>query len=331
MTQRGEYRPLYAVLIDTPGFQALSKDARLLFYTLKLALGPIGIAVVYDDALEARSGILRGDLGSAREELVDGGWLVVEGRVHWIVNGLKHEPTMSMSNANHRKFVAKLLSGLPRSPIVTRFATRYGVLDLLPEGDAVGDTEGHTQWDTQGHAVGDTQGHSSSGNIPENMASEGHSKGIGDGIPDPSPPHPLPRTSPPPSSSARAREPNGLVELRDLLGIRSDVADTAAEEIVGSRTWPRGVVGLYGPTGTRRHELAGLDEDQIAQVLAESLVVLAGEGGRWSQPFFDAIVRRVAREYRESGDELAGLSPADRRVLLHRRAMESWDLTGSAP
>lgn len=79
------------------------------------------------------------------------------------------------------------------------------------------------------------------------------------------------------AAAARARDPSGLTELRELLGDRSEAAESAALSIVGSATWPRGVVGLYGPSGTRRHELAGLDEDQVAQVLAESLVVLAGE------------------------------------------------------
>lgn len=98
------------------------------------------------------------------------------------------------------------------------------------------------------------------------------------------------------TSSSRAREPRGMERLRALLGS----ASIDGAEIRGTLTWPAAIVGMYGPDGTKRGALDGFEDAEIGSILAESIVALAGEGsGRWSQPFFDSIVRRVARDRRE--------------------------------
>lgn len=95
--------------------------------------------------------------------------------------------------------------------------------------------------------------------------------------------------------------------LRELLAGSASALEGAGVEIRGSRTWPMAVVGMYGPQGTKRHVLKGLDEDEVGAVLAESIVALAGEqSGEWRQPFFDSIVSRVARQKREGAGAVEG-------------------------
>lgn len=133
---RGEYRSIYSVMPDTEDFQALSVHGRLMVYTLKLTLGALGIALAYDDKLCEQSGLAAPDLQKARRELVRKEWLLVEGRVHWLRNGLLYEPTLTISNEKHRTFILRKLQGLPRLKIVTDFAAYYG-LDLGPNGKGI--------------------------------------------------------------------------------------------------------------------------------------------------------------------------------------------------
>lgn len=124
---RGDYRPIYAVLVDSPEFQALSREGKLLWYALKLSLGPSGIDVLYDDQLAERAGITVAELGPARRELEAGDWLVVEGRVHWLRNGLRFEPTVSLRNSKQKAGIEKHIRGLPKLPIVNEFADHYEI------------------------------------------------------------------------------------------------------------------------------------------------------------------------------------------------------------
>lgn len=134
---RGEYRSIYSVLPDTAEFQELTPHGRLMVYTFKLALGAIGIATAYDDKLCDQSGLTRTELQKARRELVAGEWLHVERRVHWLRNGLLYEPTLTLTNKLHRKYIMGKLHGLPRLKIVTDFAAYYG-LDFSHNGKGMG-------------------------------------------------------------------------------------------------------------------------------------------------------------------------------------------------
>ncbi len=139
---RGEYRPIYSVLQDSDEFKVLSKDGKLLWYGLKLTLGASGIGVLFDDQIAERSGINLNELQPARRELVSGGWIEVEGRTHWLRNGLMFEPNLSLANANHRASVERYLRGLPKLSIVNRFASYYDL--ALPFPDLVAsDPPGH--------------------------------------------------------------------------------------------------------------------------------------------------------------------------------------------
>lgn len=125
--ERGEYRPIYTVLIDDPDFQKLSRDAKLLFFVLKLSLGPSGIGVVYDPVLASRTGIPSEGVREGMKELSAGDWVRRQATVVWIRNGLAFEPNLSLENSNHRKSIEKHLRGLPKLEIVNSYADYYDI------------------------------------------------------------------------------------------------------------------------------------------------------------------------------------------------------------
>jgi hypothetical protein len=127
MSERGEYRAIYTVLLDSPEFLKLKPGARLMLYTLKMRLGPSGIGVI--PALLANlgeaSGMTAVQVADAMSELEGGGWIRTEGNVVWIINGLKYEPSISAKNINHRASVISYLNSLPRLKIVDAFRRYY--------------------------------------------------------------------------------------------------------------------------------------------------------------------------------------------------------------
>lgn len=138
MNHRGDYRAVYSVIVDSDEYKALSKDGKLLFWGLKHSLGLSGIDVLFDDQLAERAGLTMAELPAARQELVAGGWLEVEGRVHWLRNGLRFEPNVSVAHAKQRAGIERHLRGLPKGLIANRMAAYYGITppfpDTLPEG-----------------------------------------------------------------------------------------------------------------------------------------------------------------------------------------------------
>ena len=136
MSDRGEYRPIYSAIIREPDFQALSQDARMLWFVLKLSLGPSGIGIMYDDELRELSGV--DDVESARNELVAGQWLVLEARIHWLRNGLRYEPNIRMSHEKHRTSIERHLASLPRLNIILDFASYYELTPPFQKATTVG-------------------------------------------------------------------------------------------------------------------------------------------------------------------------------------------------
>lgn len=127
MSERGEYRAIYVVLIDSPEYLKLKPGARLTLFTLKLRLGPSGIGVI--PALLANlseaTGMSAVQVGDALSELEGGDWIRTESNIVWIVNGLKYEPSISSKNINHRASVLTYLNSLPRLKIVDDFRRYY--------------------------------------------------------------------------------------------------------------------------------------------------------------------------------------------------------------
>jgi hypothetical protein len=133
MTKRGEYAAIYTALVDDPDYHALTPAARLCFFNLKLILGPSGIDLVrcFVQQMQQISGLEVEHLTDALAELSEKGWLLRQGDVVWLRNGLKHNPNMTMANEKHRLGVLRHLQGLPRSAIVNAFASYYEIGEVF--------------------------------------------------------------------------------------------------------------------------------------------------------------------------------------------------------
>jgi hypothetical protein len=129
MIERGSFRAIYCALVDGPDFQAFSPGAKLVFYTLKMTLGPSGIDVVpaLVATLVERTGADTTQIEKALAQLESAGWVKRERNVIWIVDGLRHEPSFSLTNQNHRQKVRNHLDGLPRLGIVDDFRRYYSI------------------------------------------------------------------------------------------------------------------------------------------------------------------------------------------------------------
>jgi hypothetical protein len=127
MSERGEYRAIYTVLIDSPEYLKLKPGGRLMLFVLKLRLGPSGIGVIPAMLanLSEASGMTAVQTSDALSELEGGDWIRTEGNIVWIVNGLKYEPSISSKNINHRASVISYLKSLPRLKIVDDFRRYY--------------------------------------------------------------------------------------------------------------------------------------------------------------------------------------------------------------
>ena len=128
MSERGNYRSIYTAIVDGPDFQALSPGAKLVWYTLKMTLGPSGIDVVpaLVPTLVERTGAPVNHVERALAQLTERGWVQLERNVVWMIEGLRHDPHFSLTNQNHRIQIAKHLNGLPRLAIVDAFRAHYG-------------------------------------------------------------------------------------------------------------------------------------------------------------------------------------------------------------
>lgn len=126
---RGHYRSIHTVIVDGPDFQALSPGAKLVWYTLKMTLGPSGIDVVpaLVATLVERTGADTTQVEKGLAQLEAAGWLMRERNVVWMVDGLRHDPHFQLTNQNHRTQVAKHVNGLPSLAIVDAFRAHYGL------------------------------------------------------------------------------------------------------------------------------------------------------------------------------------------------------------
>ncbi len=140
--ERGEYRPIYTVLIHGPDYQALSPMEKLVFIHLKLNLGPAGIGVLYSGVLAEQTGYSDEQIRLAIDILSARGWVAHERNVFWVVDGLKYEPSLSKKNDNHKAWIARFLRGLPKLNVVKHFCDRYR--EWLPS-DWVWDGDGIPQ------------------------------------------------------------------------------------------------------------------------------------------------------------------------------------------
>jgi hypothetical protein len=87
------------VIVDGPDFQALSPGAKLVWYTLKMTLGPSGIDVVpaLVGTLMERTGLDEKGREGARAARDGGLDPKRERNVVWMVDGLRHDPHFSLT------------------------------------------------------------------------------------------------------------------------------------------------------------------------------------------------------------------------------------------
>lgn len=125
MSDRGEYRPIYTVLVHGADYQQLSPPEKLVLLHCKLNLGAAGIGILYVASLADQTGLSEEGVRLALTTLEHRDWLRVERNVIWVVNGLKYEPSLTRDNTNHRKWLRRHLAGLPNLAVVNAFRSRY--------------------------------------------------------------------------------------------------------------------------------------------------------------------------------------------------------------
>ena len=129
MGSRGVNRSLYSALFDDPDFQALPAAARHTLLTARLCpqAGPGAIFICYPEILARQTGLSLRCIEGALKALEGAGWIQREGLILWVVNGLRYDPTMHLSDAKHQKAVARAVAALPHLSIVLRFCEYYGI------------------------------------------------------------------------------------------------------------------------------------------------------------------------------------------------------------
>lgn len=132
MTYRGSYRGAYSALVEDQDFQRLSPPARHVLLTLRLSPQNNAASMfrIYPDILASQTGYVAIDLDAALAELQCSPsparpWVFLDGPVLWIRNGLRFDPNINLSNANHRIAVLRALAGLPKTRLLARFCKYY--------------------------------------------------------------------------------------------------------------------------------------------------------------------------------------------------------------
>lgn len=178
MLGRGSYRSIHTVIVDGPDFQALSPGAKLVWYTLKMTLGPSGIDVVpaLVATLVERTGADQKQVEKGLAQLEANGWVRRERNLVWMVDGLRHDPHFSLDNQNHRTKIAKHANGLPRLAIVDAFRTHYGLAQPPAESSQIPSSRTETARDDGAKMPSEMVS-----NIPSNIPSTNREKGKGEG------------------------------------------------------------------------------------------------------------------------------------------------------
>lgn len=126
---RGLYRGIFTSLVDDPDFQTLMPNSKLVFYTARLCqqAGAAAIFRYYPEMLVKQTGLTARQVECALQELEHDNWIVREGVILWVRNGLRYDPSLTLANPKHRASVEKALKGLPKLNIVLRFCDYYKI------------------------------------------------------------------------------------------------------------------------------------------------------------------------------------------------------------
>lgn len=124
---RGLYRGIFTSLVDDPEFQGLMPNSKLVFYTVRLCqqAGAAAIFRYYPEMVVRQTGLTARQVECSLQELEQAIWVIREGVILWVRNGLKYDPSLSLKNPKHRASVEKALKGLPKLEIVLKFCDYY--------------------------------------------------------------------------------------------------------------------------------------------------------------------------------------------------------------
>lgn len=128
MSDRGEYRSIRIVIVDGPDFKTLGPNTKLVWFYIKLQLGPLGIGVfnAAKHVLAEQTGLTPRQVDNALKQLDQAPqFFRREDSVFWIVGGLKNDPSMNYKLVNHVKSVRSIVDALPRLRIVAAFRNEH--------------------------------------------------------------------------------------------------------------------------------------------------------------------------------------------------------------
>lgn len=258
MGDRGDFRSIYTVLGDDPDFQELGPDAQLVWFHLKLKMGPAGIDTfdAPEAVLEQRSGIPSARVADAMRKLSEGGWLVRQRNILWLRNALRYEPSRNLATPNHRKSIENHLATLPKLAIVNEFAAYYQVAAPFPDvchADGMGNPSPSrkTEDGVRKTEDGEQLSHTAREAKPELKA----------------PPHPIPESEP---------APNTPDDLASWLGACAAGLDafTLYRDVELRTTLLR----HYGPPGMRPNAWKRPDGTSVPTEDRPRIFALAAEG-----------------------------------------------------
>lgn len=138
MSDKGQYGAIYVRLYEDLNFLRLSFPARdLLRYLLTCPGRNIAnIFILNREQVTRHIGLKSRQIDRYLEELLSiptdlpnppyHPWIAYEIPIIWVINGLKHEPGISLDNPKHKEAVQKIIDSLPKREILYKFLTYYG-------------------------------------------------------------------------------------------------------------------------------------------------------------------------------------------------------------
>ena len=135
------YRPIYSRIVDDLDFQALSVDAKLVWYTLRVCpeCGPVGVFRFYPALFVARTGLSASKFDAAISLLEASRYVIISSGYIYLRNAMRFEPNYRPSDdEKHRKNLFSQLEPISHLDIVWMLLEDNGI--DIPEG-----------WENKGH------------------------------------------------------------------------------------------------------------------------------------------------------------------------------------
>lgn len=160
------YRGIQESVVPALQRDNVTPEGRLIFYTLKLMLGPIGMDYALLGRIARATGLTRQQVNDGLSDLQAKGWVLREDvdpdePLLWIRNGLKHDPNIVISNPKHRPMVVSQLLPIIDCGLKRAFVEHYGLERYVDEWDSLSRypmpiAYTHTLSDTPSDTLSDT-------------------------------------------------------------------------------------------------------------------------------------------------------------------------------